>query len=162
MPTVNITSNTNQMNKSAWYGSLPYKCRARISDRNQGPTTKYQQCPLSIDQHNKSSTLPRPHKLKLNMQKMEDKKNMESAELKNKGERDSMMESPCWKMNSNTPLPSLKSQTLPRPKRKLPTEYILGSNRNVRILSLYKQNDIYDYFRCFLISIKHPAAGLSL
>ena len=82
--------------------------------------------------------------------------------MENIGGSDSVMGSPCWKRNFNTLLPSLKSQTLPRPKRKLPTEYILGSNRNVSILSLYKQNVIYDYFRCFLISIKHPAAGLSL
>ena len=81
MPIDDITSNTYQMNRPAWYGSLPYKCRARIADRNQAPetllgspTTKYQQCSRSIDQLNKSSTLPRPPKSKLYMQKGEYKK----------------------------------------------------------------------------------------
>ena len=81
MPTDEIKSNTNQMNKPAWYGSLPFKCRASIADRQQAPetlldrpTSKYQQCPVSIGQDNKSPTLPRPPKLKLYMQKGEDKK----------------------------------------------------------------------------------------
>ena len=81
VPIDEITSNTNQMNKPAWYGSLPYKCRARIADRQQEPetllgrpTTKYQHYPLSSDQLNKYSTLPRPPKSKLYMQKGEDKK----------------------------------------------------------------------------------------
>ena len=81
MPTDNITCNTNQMNQPAWYGSLPYKHRARIADRQQEPetllgrpTTKYQHYPLSSDQLNKYSTLPRPPKSKLYMQEGEYKK----------------------------------------------------------------------------------------
>ena len=79
--TDDITSNTNQMNKSAWYsyGSLPHqhtKCKAKITDRQHlqetllsKPTKTHQKCP-----YNKSSTLPRPPKVKLNMEKGEDKK----------------------------------------------------------------------------------------
>ena len=81
MPTDEITNNTIQMNVPAWYGSLPFKRRATIADRQQDqeillgrPTTKYQHYPLRIDQHNKSSTLPRPPKLTLYKQKREDNK----------------------------------------------------------------------------------------
>jgi hypothetical protein len=53
------------------------------------------------------------------------------AEVENAGGRHSMMDSHFGKSNSNNTLPSLKSQTLPRPRKKLPTDYGSGSTRNV-------------------------------
>ena len=58
---------------------------------------------------------------------------MASGEVNNVGGRDSMIESPFWKRNSNNLLHSLKSQTLPRPNRKIPTECGSGSNSNASI-----------------------------
>ena len=84
--TDDTTSNTNQINNSTSYAyvSLPHpptKCRARIRAMQNAPEplidkpiTKDQQCPPSSYPYNKSSTLPRPHRVKLNMEKREDKK----------------------------------------------------------------------------------------
>jgi hypothetical protein len=55
------------------------------------------------------------------------------AEVKNAGGRHSMMDSPFGKSNYNKTLPNLRSQTLPRPWKKLPTDYGSGSTRNVSI-----------------------------
>ena len=64
---------------TACYGSLPHwptKWLTRITERQNAPeipigkpTTKYQQ-----SAHNRYLTLPRPHKVKLNMEKEENKK----------------------------------------------------------------------------------------
>ena len=69
--TDDIKSNTNQ----------PTKKVARIADTQQAPetllcrpTTKYQECINSSYPHNKSSTLPRPPNIKLNMLQRKDKK----------------------------------------------------------------------------------------
>ena len=61
---------------------------------------------------------------------------MESDELKNAGGSESMIESNFWKRNSNHDRSSLKSQTLPRPRRKLPTDCGSGSTRKVSIWRL--------------------------
>jgi hypothetical protein len=81
---------------------------------------------------------------------------MASEELKNAGGSELMNENNFWNSNLNNHLSSLKSQTLPWPRRKLPTDCRAGSNR---IWSFHQQNVTYTYFRCFLIIIKHPAAG---
>ena len=79
--TDDITSNLNQMNKSTWnaYESLPHptKYRARIRTIPNAPkplidkpNTKKQQYPQSSYPFNNSSTLPRPPKAKLNVEKV--------------------------------------------------------------------------------------------